>query len=52
MRVYFTNGEMAEYLTATHWAEQSSDWMELTNDREEIVAILNWKHVTRIEFIP
>lgn len=52
MRVYLKEDgwdEYKDYPNATHWESSCSDWLELLNDKEEIVCILNWKHVVAIE---
>lgn len=52
MRVYLKEDgwdEYKDYPDATHWESSCSDWLELLNDKEEIVCILNWKHVVAIE---
>ena len=52
MRVYYTNGTYSEYKTATHWdTNGSDDWVELLTEDEEIIAVLIWKHVIRIEIM-
>ena len=52
MRVFFTDGTHDDYPTVTHWDCDGSDWVELLNDQEEIIVVLNWTHVQKLEIVP
>lgn len=52
MRVWFVHDEnYVEYPNADHWEQCGSDWVELCDENDNLIAILNWKHVNRIEMI-
>lgn len=52
MRVWFTNSnDYVEYASADHW-EMCGSWVELYDTSDNLIVILNWKHVTRIEMMP
>ena len=55
MRVWIYGNEADEYCefpTATHWESCGGDWVELLDDNDNIVCILNWKHIAIMEPIP
>ena len=45
MRVYYNANDFVEFPAATHWEACGTDWVELSNDDGEILAVLNWNHV-------
>ena len=51
MRVYYNASDYIDFPTATHWSEQFGNWVELADDKEELLAILNWDHVWLIKML-
>jgi len=52
MRVFFVDGTIVDYENASHWEECGSNWVELANSKNEIIVILNWRQVMRMEMLP
>jgi len=51
MRVYYNASEYIEFKTADHWESCGSDWCELYDAEDNLLAILNWKHVWLIKML-
>lgn len=51
MRVFYTTGQIDEFPTAEMW-NINDDWIELLDSQENILVILNWTHVLKIEIVP
>ena len=51
MRVYYSAEQYIEFPNADHWESVGSDWCELYDKDDNLMAILNWKHVWLIKMI-
>ena len=51
MRVWFDDGKFKDFHEATHWEEAGTNWVELSDDKDNLIVILNWRHVQMIEMI-
>jgi hypothetical protein len=51
MRVYFNADQYIQFSTADHWESVGSDWCELYDANDNLLAILNWQHVWLIKML-
>ena len=51
MRVYYNSNDYIDFKTADHWESVGSDWCELYDGNDNLLAILNWKHVWLIRML-
>ena len=51
MRVYYSSNEYIDFPTATHWSYQDPYWVELSDDNEQLVAVLSWRNVWLIKML-
>lgn len=49
MRVYFTDSTVTSFNNAVRWEGISDSWVELYDDQDNLIVVLNWKHVQMIE---
>lgn len=51
MRVYFNAEQYIEFPSAVRWESVGSDWCELYDEEENLLVVLNWKHVWLMKMI-
>lgn len=51
MRVYYNSTDYIDFKTADHWESIGSDWCELYDESDNLLAILNWNHVWLIKML-